>query len=379
MKILYTASVLSHICQFHLPVMEMLQKEGNIVHVAANDNLREKNGLQLQFADCFFGIPFQRSPRDKRNINAYKELKALLDKENYDVVVCNTPVVGVLTRIAATETRRKGTRVVYIAHGFHFYKGAPKHYWLFYPLEKYLADNSTDLLITINQEDYERARKKFKCQIEHIYGVGVRSERYHPASKAEQSAMRKRENLPENSFVILCTKELMFDNNQKTILHAISKIKNSIPNLVMLFAGNGPDEEMLKELTSGLGLNDTVRFLGYRTDLEQVVPTVDLVVSCSWREGMPLNIIEAMLCARPIIASHNRGHDELIEDGKTGYLIDKFDVDALASRVLEIYNNKNIAEEFGHRAYERAQKYTANSVVEQMQVIFNRIERGIAK
>ena len=379
MKILYTASVLSHICQFHLPVMEMLQKEGHTVHVAANDNLAEKNGLKLQFADAFFCMPFQRSPKDKRNLKAYKELKLLLEEQKYDLVICNTPVVGVLSRFAAREARKHGTKVVYIAHGFHFYTGAPKKYWLFYPLEKNLADHNTDLLITLNREDYERAEKHFKCPVEHIYGVGVRSERYHPASSDEKRAMREREHLPKDSFVILCTKELMFDNNQKTILHAIAKVKPEIPDLTMLFAGNGPDEQMLKELTNELGLTDSVRFLGYRTDLEQLVPTVDLVVSCSWREGMPLNIIEAMLCARPIVASHNRGHDELIEDGKTGYLVDKFDIDALADRIRKIKNDKATAEAFGLRACEKAQKYTAASVVKQMRDIINTLERSNTK
>ena len=376
MKILYTASVLSHICQFHLPIMEMLQKEGHLVHVAANDNLGEKNGLKLQYADEYFKLPFQRSPRDPRNVRAYRELKKLINEQQYDVVICNTPVVGVLSRLAAKKARKHGTKVVYIAHGFHFYKGAPLKYWLYYPLEKFLAEKYTDLLITINQEDYERAKKRFKCPIEHINGVGVRSERYHPASEHEQKAMRAKEGLPEDAFVILCTKELMFDNNQKTILHAVAKVKDKIPELIMLFAGNGPDDQMLKELTNTMSLSDVVRFLGYRTDLEKLVPAVDLVVSCSWREGMPLNIIEAMLCARPIIASHNRGHDELIDDGTSGYLIDKFDTVALADRILQIRNDKGMAEGFGIRAYEKAQRYTAAFVVEQMREILNKTERG---
>lgn len=107
MKILYTASVLSHICQFHLPVMEMLQKEGHEIHVAAKNNLAEKNGLQLEFTDRYIEIPIQRSPKDRRNIEAYKKLKKLFQEEYYDVVICNTPVAGVLTRMAAKETRKK--------------------------------------------------------------------------------------------------------------------------------------------------------------------------------------------------------------------------------------------------------------------------------
>ncbi len=373
MKVLYTASVLSHICQFHLPVMEMLQEEGHIVHVASRDNLAEKNGLQLKYTDKYWDIPIQRSPKDKRNIEAYKQLKDILNREHYDVVICNTPVASVLTRIAAREARKKGTKVVYMAHGFHFYTGAPKKYWLIYPIEKYFANKDTDLLITINKEDYRRAKNKFRCQVAHIYGVGVRSERYHPATVEEQNSMRVKEGLSEKDFVIICSKELMFDNNQKTLLKAIAIIKEQVPNLKVLLAGNGPDDKMLKDLTNELGLNDIVRFLGYRTDLERVVPMADLVVSCSYREGMPLNIIEAMLCARPIIASHNRGHNELIEEGVTGYLFDMLNEKMLADYIVKIVCNPKQAGEFGEKAYKKVQKYTSNEVVKQMKKIIDKL------
>lgn len=366
MKILYTASVLSHICQFHLPVMEALQAKGCVVHVAARDNLAEKNGLRLKFTNKYYNVPFQRSPKDFRNISALNILKRILCEEQYDLIICNTPVVGILTRLAAKQTRKKGTKVIYIAHGFHFYNGAPKKYWLFYPIEKYFAEHYTDLIITINKEDFRRAKQKFKCSIEHIYGVGVSSARYHPVTLETQRVMRKKQNLCENDFVIICSKELMFDNNQKTLLYAASLIKNQIPNLRILIAGNGPDEQMLKSLSKKLELTEIVTFLGYRTDLDQIVPSVDLVVSCSYREGMPLNIIEAMLCAKPIVASHNRGHDELIDDKTTGFLFDMLDSAQLAECMTKVYKDKEKAVAFGQKAYQNAQKYTAEAVVKQM-------------
>lgn len=373
MKILYTASVLSHICQFHQPVMEELQKEGHEVHVAARYNLDEKNGLQLKFADQYFDIPFQRSPKKIKNIDAYKRLMTLINREKYDIVICNTPVVGILTRLAARHARKKGTKVIYIAHGFHFYKGAPKKYWLIYPIEKYFAERYTDVLVTINKEDYERAKKNFKCRAEHIYGVGVKEDRYHPVTDEERYKMRMKQDLGMDEFVIICSKELMFDNNQKTLLKAVAKVKEKIPELKLLLAGNGPDDKMLRNMTFELGISEIVRFLGYRTDLEQIVPATDLVVSCSYREGMPLNIIEAMLCARPIIASHNRGHDELIENNSTGYLFDMLDSDMLADRIMRIYQNKEEALSFGHNAYQKVQIYTAESVVRQIMNIISKL------
>ena len=116
MKILYTATVLSHICQFHLPYLKELQSQGNVIHVAARNNLNEKNGLSLKNTDRFIEIPFQRSPFDRRNFKAYKQLGQLINKENYDLIVCNTPVGGILTRLASGKSRKRGCRVVYIAH-----------------------------------------------------------------------------------------------------------------------------------------------------------------------------------------------------------------------------------------------------------------------
>ena len=147
-KVLYVATVASHICQFHLPYLEKFQKNGYEVHVAAKNNLHEKNGLQLKFVDKYFDIPFQRSPFNFKNIKAYKQLKKLINQNEYDLIVCNTPVGGILTRMAAKKVRKKGTKVIYIAHGFHFYKGAPIKNWLiYYPIEKHFAKKMVDMLL----------------------------------------------------------------------------------------------------------------------------------------------------------------------------------------------------------------------------------------
>ncbi|MCR5809442.1 MAG: glycosyltransferase family 4 protein [Clostridiales bacterium] len=364
MKILYTATVLSHICQFHLPHMKMLQEKGWEVHVAAHDNLAVKNGLALKYCDKFIEMPFDRSPKSPNNVKAYKKLKELLAKEHYDVILCNTPMGGVVTRLAAKKARKQGTKVIYMAHGFHFFKGAPKTGWLiYYPIEKHMA-KYCDLIITVNEEDYALAKERFgnRTRIAHIHGVGVDEERYHPASEAEQRAMREAEGLSPDDFVILCTGELNGNKNQKTLVSAAAQLKDRIPGLKVLLAGNGPSEQELRAQIASLGLQDTVRLLGYRTDLERVTPAVDLVVSCSFREGMPLNIIEAMLCKKPVVASHNRGHDELVEDGRTGYLVDPDDVDGFADAIAELAANPEERTSFGESAFERAIPYSVGEV-----------------
>ena len=186
MKVLLTATVQSHICQFHKPLAEVLHAHGCEVHVAARDNLTEKNGLKLDFVEKVYNVPFSRSPKSIDNLIAYKQLKQIIQKGNYDVIHCNTPMGGIVTRLAAIKARRNGTRVVYTAHGFHFYKGAPKKNWIiFYPIEKIFSD-LVDTLITITWEDYRLASQKFHCRVEHIHGVGADEKRYYPIKIEEQ-------------------------------------------------------------------------------------------------------------------------------------------------------------------------------------------------
>ncbi len=372
LTILYTATVLSHICQFHLPHMRALQERGWEVHVAAHDNLAVKNGLQLRYCDKFIETPFSRSPKSPDNLRAYRQLKKLLAQERYDVILCNTPMGGIVTRLAARKARKNGTKVIYMAHGFHFFKGSSRAAWLvYYPIEKFMA-RYCDLLITVNKEDYALAREKFgkRTEIAHIHGVGVDAHRYRPAAEEEQLAMRAAEGLSPDDFVILCTGELNENKNQRTLVSAAALLKDRIPNLKVLLAGNGPMERELRDQIAALGLQDTVKLLGYRTDLERVVPAVDLAASCSKREGMPLNIIEAMLCEKPVVASHNRGHDELVEDGATGALLPPDDVAKLAEAVFSLAEDPELKTRLGQAGKERAQKYTVSHVSAEIEKLF---------
>ena len=373
MKILYTATVLSHICQFHLPHMKHLQEQGWEVHVAAHDNLAVKNGLQLRYCDKFIETPFSRSPKSPDNLKAYKQLKELLSEEHYDVILCNTPMGGIVTRLAAKKARKQGTKVVYMAHGFHFFRGSSKKAWLvFYPIEKHMA-RYCDLLVTVNEEDYALAQRKFskRTKVAHIHGVGVDETRYHPATPEEQAKMRKAEGLAPDDFVILCTGELNENKNQKTLVSAAAKLKDEIPQLKVLLAGNGPKEQELREQIRAGGMEDCVKLLGYRTDLEKVVPAVNLVVSCSKREGMPLNIIEAMLCKKPVVASHNRGHDELIVNGKNGFLLPPRNADQFSSAIRTLADDLSQRDRLGEAGYRIAKQYTVSSVGQELFQLVN--------
>lgn len=369
-KVLLTATVQSHIAQFHRPLAEVLHEHGYELHVAARNNLEEKNGLSLDFADKVFDVPFSRSPKSPDNVKAYFQLKKILAADTYEVVHCNTPMGGIVTRLAAVKARKQGTRVFYTAHGFHFYKGASKKNWLvFYPVEKIMA-GFCDTLITITKEDRRLAGQKFHTNVEHIHGVGVYTERYHAVSDAEKLQMRSKEGLKDSDFVILCTGELNQNKNQKALIKAAAELKESIPGLKILLAGNGPLEQELRMQIRELGVEDEVRLLGYRTNLEKVTPAADLVVSCSYREGLPLNILEAMLCCKPVVASVNRGHRELVRTGYNGYLVPPDSPAKYAEAIKKIYSSRKLAEQLGENGLRMAQPYTAASVKKELSRIY---------
>lgn len=368
MKILLTATVQSHIVQFHKPLVEMLHSHGCEVHVAARDNLAEKNGLKLDFVEKIYNIPFARSPKSPDNIKAYKQLKRIIDEGNYDVVHCNTPMGGIVTRLASMNARINGTKVLYTAHGFHFYKGAPVKNWLFYyPIEK-IFSRATDVLITITKEDYNLAQKKMKCNVVGTHGVGVDMNRFHDCSQTEREQLRSKLGFKIDDKIILCVGELNKNKNQEMIISVIKQLVNKESNIKLLLAGNGPNEKYLKDLADGY--SNSISFLGYVTNLEMYQRISDISVSCSKREGLPLNIVEAMLTRVPVVATKNRGHIELIDDGKEGYLVDVDDYEEMKSRILLLLSNQDERNRIVENAYKKAIEYSWSNTKRELELIY---------
>lgn len=370
MKVLLTATVQSHICQFHKPLVEVLHEHGCEVHVAARDNLAEKNGLKLDFVEKVYNVPFARSPKSLDNLKAYKQLKKIINNGHYDVIHCNTPMGGIVTRLAARKARKHGTKVYYTAHGFHFYKGAPKKNWLiFYPIEKFFS-SLTDKIITITAEDYRLASKKFHCQVERIHGVGVDEKRYHPVDEETKRRLRKEMGYGEEQKIILCVGELLPNKNQTMAIHMMQGIVKQYPDAQLLLAGNGPEKENLEKEIAKCSLQNNIQMLGYCTNLQDYQHIADVLVSCSKREGLPLNIVEAMLSGTPVVASNNRGHRELIQDGENGFLVDFNDVTSMHLRVLKLIKCKETYEEVQKKADEYALEYGFVNVEKELEKIY---------
>lgn len=375
MKILFVATVRSHIGQFHMPFIRELKARGVEVHAAFKDNSADKPGLDLSAIDKTFEVPFERQPLRPNNIKAYRELKKIIDGNGYDAVHCHTPMGAVITRLAAKSARKKGTKVIYTAHGFHFFKGASiKNWMLFYPVEKYLS-KYTDCLITINSEDCELAhKKKFRAgKIYKVHGVGVELDKFKAVDADEKARLRAEYGYDGDTFIMIYPADLSVRKNQPMLFDALQKIAEKNKNVKLLLPGQPIRLEEYKRMISERGIADNVEFLGYRRDINNLVGLSDLSVASSFQEGLPINIIEAMAMGNAIVATDVRGNNDAVEDGVNGYLVPVGDSDLMAEKILELMNDREKLRTFGENGLDMVKDFSTENVNCEMLTIYGNL------
>lgn len=371
-KVLFTATVVkTHMMQFHIPYLRMLQEMGWETSVAARNDYEDPADCRIPHCDHYYDIPFERLPWKKGNLQAYKKLKQVIDEGNYDIIHCHTPVGALLTRLAARDARKKGTKVIYTAHGFHFFKGAPLQNWLlFYPAEK-IAAPMTDVLLTINKEDYAFAKKKLRAKrIAYVPGVGIRTGRFRK-TETERQNKRRELGFGEEDYLMLTVAEMTANKNHITILKALSALKDSpeFSRMHYLICGRGDQWPNLEKSAKELGIADHVHFLGYRTDAPELYGASDLFLFMSHREGLPVALMEAMSAGKPIICSKIRGNTDLIEDGVSG-LFAANDPLAVAGAIAQLYQEPEKAAALGANAAQSALRYDEESILSQVREIY---------
>ena len=348
-KALQLASVASMIDQFNLPNIKLLRSLDYHVDVVADftnlGNISRERAVELikylESKDVrVIDIAVPRTLNPKAVFSAYKRVKELLVSEHYDLIHCHSPIGGVITRIAAKSERRIGTYVIYTAHGFHFYDGAPFKNWIiFYPIEKWLS-RYTDLLITINKEDYKRAKTEFKAKkVIYTPGIGVDTKLFMQKDPHCRKQKRQDLGLTENDILLLSVGELNDNKNHATVVKALGAMKNKgiLPdNLYYIIVGKGNKREELKGLITRCGLEGKVKLAGFRRDVVDYYNAADVFMFPSFREGLSVSLMEAMASALPIICSHIRGNTDLLEENMGGFFFDPKHVDTVISAIRKV-------------------------------------------
>lgn len=307
-------------------------------------------------------VALNRSPFKISNFKGFLQLIKIAKKDHYDIVVTNEPVMGLLTRLAFAG--KKETKISYIAHGFHFYKGGSKLNNLIYKTIEGFAAHFTDSLVTINNEDFEAA-KEFKLKkhgtIQYIPGIGVNTSKFYKSSTEDCTEIRKELGLSDDDFVVAVIGELNDNKNQETIIRAIASLKSECPDLKALFMGKGEKAEFLKNLCNELKIDDRIHFLGYRRDVNRILSVCNLGASASFREGLGLNIIEEMASGLPIVASLNRGHRDIVTE-EIGVLLQENTAEDFAKAFRDFYKSPEKCEVISKNNLELCKRFDIDTI-----------------
>ncbi|GLH64125.1 glycosyltransferase family 4 protein [Parageobacillus sp. G301] len=368
-KVLFSATVYSHLAAFHKPFIKLLQDKGYEVHAAANPDHGRKEEIEEMGVICW-DIPFSRSPYQLSNFKAMIELKNLFQKHYFDLIHVHTPVASFLVRY--TAKKYKQGPVLYTAHGFHFYKGAPIQNWLIYYTAEKLARRWTDGLIVMNKEDYDNGTKLGFKENESLFfthGVGVSFDQYS-VSTDSSGYIRQQLNIADNDIVITYIAELIERKNHIYLLRNWENILNNYSNVHCLIVGTGRREEDLKKYVEQNQLKN-IHFLGFRKDIPEILSQSDIVTLLSFHEGLPRCIMEAMVSGKPLVVTNVRGSRDLVKHGVNGFVVDLEDDQSLVESFAKLINDKNLREQMGKSSFKEIQSYNLANVLNEMQEIYS--------
>ena len=375
MKILFISNITGKkVGSFAMASIMASKKLEYEYHLAAN--FKNSSPEQMKKDEEEYGIhlhqiDFERNPLKPANVNAYKQVVELINKEKIDVIHCNTPIGGIVGRLAGKKCGVK--RVIYQAHGFHFYKGAPKKNWLlYYPVEKWLA-HYTDALITINNEDFELAKNKLKLRnngkVYYVPGVGIDLSQYKSVN-VSRDEKRRELGLNADDVALISMGDLIERKNYDTSIRAIAEALNE--KLHYFICGKGPEQDNLRKLAKELRISDQIHFLGFSSDIKELLAACDVFLFTTKQESLPRSLSEAMASGLPCIASKIRGNIDLLEDAEGGFLCEPEDVKMVAEKINILASGYTMRSKMGKNNLITIKEFSTETVIDSIQRIYER-------
>lgn len=363
--------------QFLIPHVWYLHENGYTVDIACsyakgyqNENYHTYIREHLPKDSTMYSVSLARNPYDFKNITGLKELKRITRNNKYDIIWTNEPVMGVMTRLAATKCRKNGTKVLYMAHGYHFFKGAPKKNWIYYPVEKFMS-RYCDAMCMINWEDYEFTRKHMQSvKVYHIDGIGFDSKKFE---KIDIKKEEKRKELGFNAddIILLSVGELQARKNHEPVLRAIAEINNK--NIKYIICGWGELKEHLLSVAEQLGIKERFFLLGHRYDIPEILKIADVFIHPSLREGLGIAALEAMSAGLPIVSSNVQGLKDFIQNGRNGFVCAPSDVHGYRNAIEQLLGNPDLRSKMSKNNVEDSHKFDIQNSREQVLNIINNI------
>ena len=313
-------------------------------------------------------IDIHTNPLDKSNRKAYQQLLAIIDRYQIEGVLCSTPIGGALARLVAKKKNVKP--VLYEAHGFLFFKGAPLINRTVYKWEEVILAHYTDALVTITNEDYQAAqtlkiRSERKPYLVHGAGINVGVQ-----VNVDRTMKRKEIGVPDDAFVIVSAGELNKNKNTEVIVRAMEKLKEQ--NIHYVVCGVGPEEENLRQIAKSLKVTENIHFMGYRTDMPEIMAVSDAFTMMSFREGMPRSVLEAMDLGLPCVGSDTRGIRDLIDE-HGGFICKPTDSEAFADAFRKLMDEPEMGKRMGEYNRGKVQKYSSEVVKKELYVIYREV------
>lgn len=364
-RILILCTTDSMIWNFLIPHIIKMKEQDIVVECACSKTGIYYDELIKKYKLKVFELPFHRSPYSLDNVKAYRKLVNLIEKRKYDTIFCHEPVGGAIGRLAGKKCH---TKVIYMAHGFHFYKGAPIKNWIIYYSVEYFLARYTDLLITINAEDYKMAQTFKAKKIALLNGIGVDLNKFN---KFKSNYLREKYGLKENDIVLLSVGELIKRKNHRVIIEALAKMKKN--NIHYFIAGTGELELYLQDMIKKKSLEKNIHLLGFCRNISELCNSCDIFIFPSIQEGLSMALMEAMACGKPVIASKIRGNTDLITDNIGGVLVEPFDVEGYIKALTYLISNRKQWEKIGKHNTNKIKNYSIDKVSEQLQLEINKI------
>lgn len=361
-RILYCASTASHIRNFHLPYLEYFKEQGWQVDVAVGGGAGPE---PMPYADRVIELPLEKSLVAPGNLKALRFVRHLLRENSYALISTHTALAGAVVRLAV-KLNGKGSpwpgrgKVVHTSHGYFFNGGGSLAELGYLEAERYLAD-VTDVLMVMNETDYRLALQyRLGKKVVKIPGMGIDLSRFSPAGPEEKAGLKEKAGYRPEDFLIVYAAEMSKRKNQGEMIRAFALASAREPSMRLILAGDGAWKHEYRKLTGKLGLEDKVNFPGHVQDIAALYKMCDLAAATSKSEGLPFNVMEAMACGLPVVASEVKGHTDLLGEMQCLYGLGQEKL--LRDILLRLYRDNVLRKKLGNENSRRIQAYSLGRV-----------------